>query len=308
MSPDVLKLTSYQETGNYSTTLQSVLPKKATQVLGTDGCTTSTATRKRLPATWMTTKTSTSSTKKTNATRCKTSPSLLSVEQFNHRASTPSTRSPSSASSNLARSIPSQVASRRPGPSRLGVTVESLQASDCSEDAQAHEQEGASTALMIKAKRSFRNIFLRRTPKSTPQPAKKHDSKHSSVAGNTLAQRIRNSTNFSKVSLAKPFAIKQEIEQGSVLRPTDNGTIEQEISRQAALSVLESGLPNMAPLPASVTQYDTATVVNNILDRVTTMGEDSPDRLRGLEIAEVCLTLIACSVLFQDLVLTRQIT
>lgn len=188
------------------------------------------------------------------------------------------------------------------------MTVESLQASDCSEDAQAYEQDGASTARMIKAKRSFRNIFLRRTPKCTPQPAKKHDSKHSSVAGNTLAQRIRNSTNFSKVSLAKPFAIKQEIEQGSVLRPTDNGTIEQEISRQAALSVLESGLPNMAPLPASVTQYDTATVVNNIVDRVTTMGEDSPDRLRGLEIAEVCLTLIACSVLFQDLVLTRQIT
>ncbi|KAF2627524.1 hypothetical protein BU25DRAFT_49456 [Macroventuria anomochaeta] len=271
------------------------------QALGTDTDTPQSATRKRLPMTWMLPKSATFTLKKSDVTRSTTSPSLLSAERFKNRASASSTRSPSSASSNLTRSIPSQAGARRPGPSRLGATesatrdLDSILNDNSSKETQVVEQDATDTALRIKAKRSFRNIFHRHDPKATSQPARNQDSKRSSAAGSALAQRIRNSTNFSKVSLAKPSEVKPEVKQESVVFPDSVEALDKETDRQATLSALESGSAETASRPTHIAHYNTATVVHKILDRVTSMKESSPDRLRGLEIAEAVLHAVECS-------------
>lgn len=272
------------------------------QVLGTDTDAPQSATLKRLPMTWMTPKSATFTLKKSNATRSKTSPSLRSTERAYNRASAISTRSPSAVSSSLAHSTPSQVGASRPGPSRLGITesvaqdLDSILCDNPSKETHVDEQSAADKILSIRAKRSFRNIFGRRDPKATPQPAKKQDSKRSSVAGNALAQRIRNSTDFSKVSLAKPLEVNPESKQDTLASSGGVEALGTEKDRQTALSALESDPAETSIQPASTAQYDTATVIHKILDRVISMGTDSPDRLRGLEIAEVRFTFQAFAV------------
>ena len=262
--------------------------------------------------TWMTPRPATSSLKKSAATRSKTSPLLLSAGRLSNRVSSPLTRSPSSASFGLARSTPSQAGARQPGPSRSGATESATQYFDSaicnnsSKKTQAAEQTAVDTALRIKAKRSFQITFHRRKPKATPQPIRKQDSKRSTVVGSALAQRIRNSTNFSKVSLARPSEAKSEVNQDIVDFSGSVEALSKETNRQAALSTLGSGSAKLStqPTPTPAAHYDTATVVHEILDRVTSTKEEPSDRLRGLEIAEVCLTLRARSIMICQSILT----
>ncbi|UPX13173.1 uncharacterized protein EKO05_0003697 [Ascochyta rabiei] len=179
-------------------------------------------------------------------------------------------------------------------PPRLGATVGSPHANDCSEGVRYSEQNVADAALKIKAKRSFRDIFHRRDPKPTSQPAKKLDSTRSSIVGSVLTQRIRTSTNCPKGSLARSDAVNAEAKH-SITTSLSNDAVGTESNRQAALATLDPSLPDISSRPAPVAQYDTATVVHKILDHVTSMGADSPDRLRGLEIAEAVLHAVECS-------------
>ena len=59
------------------------------------------------------------------------------------------------------------------------------------------------------------------------------------------------------------------------------------MDRQAALSALESIPPELLPSVNPNTQHGATKVIHKILDHVISMGEDSGDRLRGLEVAEV---------------------
>jgi hypothetical protein len=249
--------------------------------------------------TWMTPKSTNSTLKKQAATRSKTSPLFRSTERVDNRVSAVSTHSPSSASSSLARSIPSRVGARQMGASRSGVSVSVAQDLDsilCDTSihgARTNEQAAANKTLRIGAKRSFRNVFGRRDPRATPQPGKEQKSKRSSVASSALVQRIRNSTNLSQVSLVKPSSAKTESNRDPAICADRVETQGNEQDRKAAWSVLESTLET-APTedstqPAPPTRCETATVIQNILDRVASMKKDSPDCLRGLEIAEVCL-------------------
>lgn len=161
-------------------------------------------------------------------------------------------------------------------------------------------QAAANKTLRLRAKRSFKNVFGRRDPKATPQPAKDQSSKRSSVASSALAQRIRNSTNFSKVSLTRPSTAKVETKEDAIASAESVEVLSAERDRQAALSALES-TTEAAPVdtfiqPAPPAQCETATVIHNILDRVTSMKKDSPDCLRGLEIAEVRLVVRALPI------------
>ncbi|KAJ4333550.1 hypothetical protein N0V95_009395 [Ascochyta clinopodiicola] len=283
-----------QETGNYSTTLQVEIPQKAGQVLGTDGGLPKLAARKLLPMTWMAPKSAASTARNDNAKRSKTSPLLSSTERSYNRASTSSSRPPRSSSSNLARSNPPHADAYLPGRSRSGTTSKPPNANDCSERAHNTEQNAAEAASKIKAKRSFRDIFHRRNPKSTPQPANKTDSKRTSVVGSVVTQRTRNLTHFSKVSLAGPCDASSEVEQ-NIATSLSNGTAGIESKRQATPAAIDPNLPDNSPRPAPVAQYDTATVVHKILDHVTSMEVDCPDRLRGIEIAEAVLHAVECS-------------
>ncbi|KAF3036364.1 hypothetical protein E8E11_002900 [Didymella keratinophila] len=292
------------EAGNYSTTLQDGVPQKAAQVLGTKADTPQSATRKCLPMTWMTPKSATFTVKKSAAIRSKTSRLLSSTERVDNRVSAISTRSPSSASSNLARSVPSQAGARQMGPSRLEVSesvaqdLDSIHYDKSNNGPATDEQAAANKTLRLRAKCSFKNVFGRRDPKATPQPVKDQNSKRSSVASSALAQRIRNPTNFSKVSLARPSTAEAEIKEDVVVCADSVEVLSTEQDRQAALAALEPTteiVPDASAQPAPLAQCETAAVIHNILDCVTSMKKDSPDCLRGLEIAEAVLHAVDCS-------------
>jgi hypothetical protein len=159
---------------------------------------------------------------------------------------------------------------------------------DSNQEIDGFQQADTDIVQKIKNKRSFREIFHKRETKQKSQPARKPDTKRSSVAGSALAQRIRNSTNFSKAHLPQIPDAKTEAEQDLVTSLDHNGTLEKESSRQATLLTLKLDPPQHHSNAPPASHCDTATIVNNIIDRVTTMSAESPDRLRGLEIAEVC--------------------
>ncbi|KAF1926227.1 uncharacterized protein M421DRAFT_94085 [Didymella exigua CBS 183.55] len=286
--------------GNYSTTLQDGARQNAMQVPGTDAATPPSIIRERLPMTWMTSKSGTFTLKKSEATGSKASPSLRSTKLVNNRVSTISTHSPSSTSSDLAHSGLSRASARQMAPSRLEVSesvpqdVNSIFRDGFSKETRIDEQAAAGKTPKIRAKHSFQNIFGRR--KTTQQLAKNQGSKRSSVTGNALAQRIRNSKNFSKISLARPPAAKTGSKENSGDCPDSVGVLSTEQDPRAALPALEYALEATSAETAPTAQRDTAKVIDNILERVTSMKKDSPDILRGLEIAEAVLHAVACSM------------
>ncbi|KAF3041708.1 hypothetical protein E8E12_006374 [Didymella heteroderae] len=292
------------EAGNFSTKLKDETSQKAAQVLGTDENPQQLAASKRLPMTWMTPKATKFTIKKSAATRSKTNPLLRSTGRVDNGMSAISTRSPSSASSSLAYSGPFPAGARQMGPSRLGVSESvaqdfSLILCDSSGSGPRTDvQDAANITLRRRAKRGFKNVFGRRDPKATPQPAKDQKSKRSSVASSALAQRIRNSTNFSKVSLARPSTAKADIQEDTEVCADSVEILSTEQGRQtvsALDSTTETAAVDASTQPAPLPQYETATVINNILDSVTLMKKDFPDCLRGLEIAEAVLHAIDCS-------------
>ncbi|KAJ8114072.1 hypothetical protein OPT61_g3951 [Boeremia exigua] len=266
------KPTVKQASNNYSATVQDGATLKPLHVCGESSPSLVTP---QSPKTYATPSPTRFHLPEFNVVRNDTSPLLQSSERLKARSSLLPARPTSQASSSVARSNRSQVHASNKG-------------------TQAAKQSGSGTTLKVRAKRSFRNIFNGRGPSAAPQPVKKPESKRSSVAGSALAQRIRQSTNFSKISLARPSESKSEIKR-DVVSPDGVQARDTDDKRQTALYAQESSTAMVAQPPEPTLHYDTATVIHEILGRVTSMGEDSPDRLRGLEIAEAILHTFECS-------------
>ena len=81
----------------------------------------------------------------------------------------------------------------------------------------------------------------------------------------------------------------------------------RQIYHEAALSSLEAASTSPASEASPAAHFDSATVITKIIDRVTTLSTDSSDRLRGLEIAEVCSTLRCHILVLKELILTFQL-
>lgn len=158
-------------------------------------------------------------------------------------------------------------------------------------------------ANKVKTKRSFRGIFSKRFEnKVVEKPTEVSEPKWSSgTTKSSLACRIRNSTNFSKVHLPKITDVKTPGPESKVDAATMTAN---DFDRQAALTSLKATSPTPAPANLS---HETATIISKIVERVNAMPEDSPDRLRGLDIAEVCKTLHLREVVHKELLLTAHV-
>jgi hypothetical protein len=138
----------------------------------------------------------------------------------------------------------------------------------------------------VKVKRSFQEIFRKLEVKRNEKPANLMLSKRASNAGSTFSQRFKDSTTFSKSNLYKSAELTSETHRDATSEKSE--LFGEEGSRNAALSALEAGSSSPARNSCPPSFNETATVINNIVDRVTSMEKSSPDRLRGVEIAEVC--------------------
>jgi hypothetical protein len=136
------------------------------------------------------------------------------------------------------------------------------------------------TALKLKAKQSFRNLF----PKSNPTPTEKLVPQTSepkrlsmTVSGKTLAKRI--SKNFSKVHLPK-----YETERSKPLS-----------GRTSALDSLEAASSNTTTEPSAVPETTTAKAFHNMVNHITGLTPNSPEQVRNFEATEVSTTIFSSS-------------
>lgn len=230
-----------------------------------------------------------------------TDPLLPSVERLNISGSSCSSASLSPVSARPAESSASQAGTGQLRSCRLGEKTSVIPELDhnlysvASKQIEAAEQAVEDRKFKIRAKRSFRNFFHRRGHTITSQPARKQDSKRSSIAGSVLALRIRDSSNHSKVSMTKQTETTSQTHQNHVVTLNHIEPPGKDANGQAALSALDPDRSvSISPPTGSIARCETATIVNKILDRVMSMNEASPDRLRGLEIAEVIYFSLCC--------------
>jgi hypothetical protein len=145
-------------------------------------------------------------------------------------------------------------------------------------------------ALKIKAKRSFRDLFHKRDGKEMIKPPWDNSPKRSSITmtGSAIAKRLRNAANLSKTISHKEAVFYQEQDQVYESMPKVLPLIPKTRSGAHAsrpgLAALEVEIP-------SATNMESSHIIGNIIDRVRALPQVSPDRLRGLEVAEVCQTL-----------------
>lgn len=159
--------------------------------------------------------------------------------------------------------------------------------------------EDDSNAAKVKAKRSLRDFFHKREGKRAEKAPQLAETKQASSTkpGSSLAKRFRSSANFSRVAL--PKTADSEVEpppESKISQPKPGPTEECE----------EPSPPKIREKGTSDTSSDTAVIVNKIVNRVSSLPNDSPDRLHGLEIAEVCKTVHHHSLMLRELVLTVQ--
>ncbi|KAJ4358040.1 uncharacterized protein N0V89_002619 [Didymosphaeria variabile] len=167
----------------------------------------------------------------------------------------------------------------------------------------------------VNPKRSFRNMFLPRDnrEKTPPVPAVP---KRSLLIGSTIRGRFRSSANLAEhdqkatdvtnrraISREDRYPAHSQNDIVQVATPptfTSKAAGTQHGNFQAVLS------PNTISEAPAVTTSDAGPVINSILTQVSLLRDTSSDRLRGLEIAEVCTTLNHRVSMLKELVLTVQ--
>jgi cell division ATPase FtsA len=162
---------------------------------------------------------------------------------------------------------------------------------------QSRREVKKASALKIKAKQSFRNLFHKSDTISTESLTNQTEPKRLSIAtsGQTLAKRI--SKNFSKVHLPKtPTDSKSEAQ-----------TLDNFTGRKSALASLEGASLSTVSKPYIAQRVNTATVINNIVNQIPTKSANSADRLRTCELAEVCINIYFRTLMLGELTLKMHI-
>ncbi|KAF2259793.1 hypothetical protein CC78DRAFT_591377 [Lojkania enalia] len=154
----------------------------------------------------------------------------------------------------------------------------------------------------VRLKRSFRNIFHKRNDKANTDTSQSSETKRLSVtmAGSSFVKRLRSSANLSKPTLSK--------DTGFALPPA---------SRPASATALGPNLQNMKVTDRDVyssppdfsfaTRPDTPGIIRDLIGQVKDLPEGSEDRLRGLQIAQVCHALYHHTSAMKELVLTQKV-
>jgi hypothetical protein len=129
------------------------------------------------------------------------------------------------------------------------------------------------STVRLRAKKSFRKLFHKSEGTSTDNVAISSEPKLSSIAnsGRTLAKRI--SKNFSKVHVSDVPAVPESQLQ----------------SLQEALASPDQDSSHVAVSDSVFLPHETAATVKQILASIGSMSVKSPESVRSLEIAEVCL-------------------
>lgn len=254
-----------------------------------------------------------------NDGQSKTSPSISSEYPLSSRNATVKSSMSGSSSSMAARTGPSQETTRSHGPSKLRATESTTPVAGDSiptrttrlSKSQAFTRHPGSVAFVspvdrkvhepaekkVKIKRSLRDIFLKRDNKQVerPQPILEHKRSFMTETRSTLAKRLRETRSLSKIHLPRAQESKSSLR--SARQPSfataklGSDAASRDANREAALSALEAPASSPTRNGTDYNQYETGMALDRIMNSITKMPADAPDRLGGLEIAEVLCSM-----------------
>jgi hypothetical protein len=182
----------------------------------------------------------------------------------------------------------------------------------------------------VKTRRSIRNMILSRDTKEKipPVPAVPPTPKRSSLIGSAFGGRFKSTTNLRNQGATGQTPCRavprgQDSNTQSVLSPSTESNYEatsanlhaqratEETTRRMIPKVQDGNAqsvpsPDVGSHPRANSTPDGVTTINNILDHMLLLPETRSDRLRSLEIAEVCTSLSHRTRTLEELVLTVQ--
>ncbi|KAF2119291.1 hypothetical protein BDV96DRAFT_642327 [Lophiotrema nucula] len=158
-------------------------------------------------------------------------------------------------------------------------------------------QEPAHETGKLRLKRSIRNLFPKRDCKNA-NAAKPNETKRMSMTGNALARRFRSSANASKPSLPDEMAAKPEEKHAP--KPANGANVDAGHHARSAIPKLkasasssedqsamrpEASATRSAARPA--TMSDAPELIDKLIQKADSFPEDSEERMRGIQIAQV---------------------
>jgi hypothetical protein len=158
-------------------------------------------------------------------------------------------------------------------------------------------QDKETLVTKIMAKRSIRGIFNReRARAKTPETVASKQG-FVSATRSSLAKVMRDPKSLSKVHLPRKTESRLETESDHAI---NTKSIEAGIF--ATFDNDSKATPAQEAMPRRRSHADE--VLHDIVDRIDAQPEDSPERLRHVQIAEVCETLRLRSIMLEELLLT----
>ncbi|KAL1612595.1 hypothetical protein SLS60_000824 [Paraconiothyrium brasiliense] len=167
----------------------------------------------------------------------------------------------------------------------------------------------------VNPKRSIKNILLLRDNKEKA-PAVPAVPKRSSLIGSTIRGRFRSPANVADIKQKAIDNTNRPVSSQKYRYPAHSQNDVVQVATPPSYNSNAAGVqhdniqavpsPNAISAAPGATRSDAATVINNIITQVSLLPDTSSDRLRGLEIAEVCTTLHHRASMLKELVLTVQ--
>ncbi|KAG9188085.1 hypothetical protein G6011_02008 [Alternaria panax] len=167
------------------------------------------------------------------------------------------------------------------------------------DDTPPEDQNKEILATKLKAKRSVRGLFSRDKARvKTPEMAASKQG-FMSATRSSLAKVMRDSKSLSKVHLPRKSESRSQIRLDHVVNKRCNhpGLFAASNDNNNATSAQE-------PMPEKPDQANE--MFHDMVDRIESQPEHSPERLRHVQIAEVCETLRGRSLMLEELLLTVQ--
>ncbi|KAL1795270.1 hypothetical protein ACET3X_007086 [Alternaria dauci] len=171
--------------------------------------------------------------------------------------------------------------------------------SSSADDTTPEDRNEEALAKKVKAKRSIRGLFSREKARvKTPETAAPKQG-FMGATRSSLAKVMRDSKSLSKIHLPRKTESRLELRSDHTVNKRSSQTGMFTASNNGGASLVQEAVPEK--------QKSMTEMLHEMVDRIDAEPEDSPERLRHVQIAEVCETLRLRSLMLEELVLTVQI-
>ena len=167
------------------------------------------------------------------------------------------------------------------------------------DDTTPENQNKEALATKVKAKRSILGLFSREKARvKTPETAVPKQG-FMGATRSSLAKVMRDSKSLSKVHLPRKTESRSEVRS--------DRTVNNRSSQTGTFTAPDNGRVSLVQEAVPEKRKNTTEMLHDMVDRIEAGPKDSPERLRHVQIAEVCEALRSRSLMLEELLLTVQI-